>query len=452
MNYIIGLVVYVLVLVVIGIFISRKNPDFDSYFFAQRKLGSFLIFFTVTAAWFGAASTIATANAAYKIGFNAIWMLGIPTIGTLLVFVLINKKVRETHFISLPVLLEKYYGNSVAVFASFLIFFYMIVLAASQLVAWGGFISHFTGQSYTLTVVIGAGAIIIYSFLGGYLSVVITNAVQFLLIVVAFVYLMVFFKDSTSLINPSDYNLWSNSEYNVLMTVSFILAWVISPIIWQRIGSAKSARSSRWGLIMAIGAFAGLYYMVIQVGIYMRGIPEAGQNSIDMLGALIKNWLPAGGSVLVFLGIAAAIMSTADTAINVGALTLVKDVLHVKKKTRALLLAKISTIVCGGLAILIAIRFNSIIKTLGLASEIMAEGLFIPGMYMLFFKQKRPFAALFSLILGGGFSLLVFVNAYQAFLPLPQWPYSLPWGLGLSLLGFVLGYGLDQITLFRRKP
>jgi SSS family solute:Na+ symporter len=72
-------------------------------------------------------------------------------------------------------------------------------------------------------------------------------------------------------------------------------------------------------------------------------------------------------------------------------------------------------------------------------------GLFIPGMYALFFKKKRPLAALLSLVLGGGFSIIVFVNAYGLALPLPQWPYSLPYGLSLSLLGFITGYLLDKV-------
>ena len=151
-----------------------------------------------------------------------------------------------------------------------------------------------------------------------------------------------------------------------------------------------------------------------------------------------------GGSILVFLGIAAAITSTAATAFNVGALTLVKDVIRIKHKNRTALYARMATFICGALAVLVALRFNSIIKTLGLASEIMAEGLFIPGIYMLFFKKKKPLAALLSLILGGGFSIVVFINAYGLSLPLPQWPESLPYGLGLSLLGFVIGYLLDK--------
>ncbi|HLP59344.1 MAG TPA: sodium:solute symporter family protein [Candidatus Deferrimicrobium sp.] len=441
--YLTGLFVYFVLLAIIGIVVSRKNPDFDAYFYGERKMGSFLIFFTVTASWFGAASIIATANAAYKTGFNALWMLCIPTLTTIIIFIIINKKVRETRFISLPVLLEKYYGKAVAGFASFLIFFYMVVLAASQLVAWGTFAGNFIGTGYGITVIIGAAVVILYSYLGGYLSIVFTDALQFLMITVSLIYFVSFLKNSPSTFKPTDYNFFAGSGHNLLMTLSFTLAWVISPIIWQKIASARSAKSSRWGLLMSLGALAFFYILVIQAGVYTRNFP-ATENTADVLSIVIKNWLPVGGSILVFLGIAAAITSTAATAINVGALTLVKDVILIKRKNRTALYARIATFICGALAVLVALRFNSIIKTLGLASEIMAEGLFIPGMYMLFFKKKKPLAALLSLILGGGFSIVVFINAYGLSLPLPQWPESLPYGLGLSLLGFVLGYLLDK--------
>jgi len=444
--YFIGLFVYCAVLVLIGVLLAKKNPDFDAYFYGKRKLGSFLIFFTVTASWFGAASTIATVNAAYKTGFNAVWLLGIPTIITITVFIIINKKIRETRFISLPVLLEKYYGKIVSSFASFLIFFYMVLLAASQLVAWGKFVGNFTGQNYQTAVISGAVVVIIYSYLGGYLSVVFTDGLQFLLLTLSLIYLMVFFKDTTPLFKPTDFDFFADSHHNILMTVSFTLAWVISPIIWQRLASARSAKISRRGLLVSIAAFSILYFWVIRVGIYLRSISAAtaGTKGGDIFAFVIKNWLPAGGSLLVFLGIAAAIMSTTDTAVNVGALTLVKDVFKIKRKSKTVVYAKIATFISGTLAVLIALKFNSIIKTLGLASEIMAEGLFIPGMYLLFFKKKRPLAALLSLVMGGGFSLLVFINAYGLALPLPQWPYSLPYGLGLSLLGFITGWLFDK--------
>lgn len=438
--YLITLIIYFIILSFFGLALSKKNIDFDSYFFGKRKLGVFLIFFTVTASWFGGAATIATIDDAYKNGFESIWLIGIPTILTIFIFVLINKKIREIHFVSLPIFLNKYYGKSVSSFASFLIFFYMIVLAASQFVAWGKFVSIFIEENYAVTVITGAIIVILYSYLGGYISVVLTDGLQFFLLTLSIIYLILSLKNNIHYIQPSDLNIFSNIQYNILMAISFTLAWLISPIIWQRISSANTKKSSKRGLIISIIAFSVLYILIILIAICLRKFPA---NS-NFFSNIIKNSLPLSGSILVFIGIGAAIMSTADSAINIGALTLVKDVFNLKDKKKVILFSKVSTFISGCLAVLIALEFNSIIKTLGLASEIMAEGLFIPGMYALFFKKRKPFAALLSLLLGGGFSLIVFINAYGLKLPIPEWPYSLPYGLSLSLFGFLIGYFIDK--------
>jgi SSS family solute:Na+ symporter len=406
--YLITLIIYFIILSFFGLALSKKNIDFDSYFFGKRKLGTFLIFFTVTASWFGGASTIATIDDAYKKGFESIWLIGIPTILTIFIFVLINKKIREIHFVSLPIFLNKYYGKLVSSFASFLIFFYMTVLAASQFVAWGKFVSIFIEENYEVTVITGAVIVILYSYLGGYISVVLTDGLQFFLLTLSIIYLILSLKNNIHYIQPSDLNIFSNIQYNMLMAISFTLAWLISPIIWQRISSANTKKSSKRGLIISIIAFSILYILIILIAICLRKFPV---NS-NFFSNIIKNSLPLSGSILVFIGIGAAIMSTADSAINIGALTLVKDVFNLKDKKNVILYSKISTFISGSLAVLIALEFNSIIKTLGLASEIMAEGLFIPGMYALFFKKRKPFAALLSIILGGGFSIIVFITVY----------------------------------------
>ena len=100
----------------------------------------------------------------------------------------------------------------------------------------------------------------------------------------------------------------------------------------------------------------------------------------------------------------------------------------------------------GAAAFLVATGFRSILQTIGLASEIMAEGLFIPGMAMIFMKRRAPLAGLLGLVLGGGFSVLSFLGSLGA-LPfsLPAWPRSVPFGLALSAAGFVFGF------LFRRR-
>ena len=431
------LVIYFTTLVVIGIGLAKKNVDFDSFFFGRRKLGSGLIFLTVTASWFGAASTIATINRAKTSGLNALWLLAIPTILSLIFFVFLQKKIYASNFQSLPHFLQSFYGRGVSALASGLIYLYMILLAASQFVAWGKFIRHFLGESYSVTILIGALIVILYSYFGGYLSVVFTDSIQFLLLSAALVYLFFHLKPITPHIISTDFNMLLDIKTNLLITLSFTMAWTISPIIWQRIASAGSQNKSKKGLFLATGTIALLYLLTINIAIGLR------QYTGQEFSSIINIFLSPGGKILVFIGIAAAIMSTADTAINVAALTMVKDLLPTKKEN-VIRLSRFSTFISGLLAVIIALSLDSIIQLLGLASEIMAEGFFIPGMYALFFKNHKPLAGTLSLILGGGFSILAFVNAYGLGLPIPAWPHSLPIGLSLALIGFLIGLFWDR--------
>jgi len=440
MSYILVLSFFLVILLIIGIFLSKYSKTFSDYFFGKKDIGSLLIFFTITASWIGASTTIATIEKGILIGFNAIWMLGVPTFLTIFIFILLNKKIRDSNFISLPEFLKFYYGKKISFFASILVLFYMIVLSASQLVAWGKFISEFINTNYTETVLIGGLIIIIYSFFGGYLSVIFTDGIQLIFISTAILYLFFYSNKSLTYMVSDDFKLLENFNFNILMVISFTLAWIISPIIWQRIISAKTAKASKRGLLMSLITFFILYVLIIFIAISLR---QYGGESTN-LGSIIKTYLPKFGSVLVFIGIASAIMSTADSALNIGALTLSNDILHISSEKKKIFYAKFATVFCGILAVIIAMRFTSIIKTLGLASEIMAEGFFIPGMAALLFKTKKPLAGILSLSFGGGFSTLVFLNEYGLSLPIPNWPYSLPYGLGLSLSGFIIGYFLDK--------
>jgi solute:Na+ symporter, SSS family len=107
----------------------------------------------------------------------------------------------------------------------------------------------------------------------------------------------------------------------------------------------------------------------------------------------------------------------------------------------------VATVLVGALAFLVAMKFTSILKTIGLASEVMAEGLFVPGIAMVFLKKKLPTAGLLSLGLGGGFALAGFLSQSGLIsLGLPVWPYSVPFGVGLSAAGFLIGWLFDRRT------
>jgi SSS family solute:Na+ symporter len=193
--------------------------------------------------------------------------------------------------------------------------------------------------------------------------------------------------------------------------------------------------------------------LVVLIGIYSLPVFAGRPLRSPLVSEIIvrKSGLLLGG--VLFVAVLAAVMSTMDTAINTGALSLTRDVFQQvfpSSGPGAIVLAsRLSTLAVGGIAFLVATRFQSILKTIGLASEIMAEGLFIPGLAMIFLRRRLPLAGLLSLLGGGGFSAVGFLAETRLIpLGLPAWPYRVPLGVAVSLAGFASGWVLEKI----KKP
>jgi SSS family solute:Na+ symporter len=200
--------------------------------------------------------------------------------------------------------------------------------------------------------------------------------------------------------------------------------------------------------LFAAAVLLALYAGLVSIGMMSLSQVSPNQSEGPLLSSIISS---QGGSllgVLLFIAIISAVMSTLDTAINTGALSLTHDVIEqiglFRRKQSPVLMARAATMFIGIMSFIIATQFQSILKTLGLASEIMAEGLFIPGIAMIFLKRKFPSAGAISLVSGGTFAVIGFLNEIGILgWPWPSWPFSLPYGLAISGMGFLLGVVID---------
>ena len=191
---------------------------------------------------------------------------------------------------------------------------------------------------------------------------------------------------------------------------------------------------------------------VVLIGIFSLPLFSVQALSRPLISEIIVSKVGVLFGGILFIAVASAILSTMDTAINTGALGLTRDFyqqVFPSAKKRPVLVSRLATVLVGALAFLISTRFQSILKTIGLSSEILAEGFFVPGLAMIYLKRRLPSAGLLSLCFGGGFAVLSFLGAMNV-LPfnLPTWPYSVPYGLLLSLFGFFVGLIID----LKKKP
>ncbi|MBN1223652.1 MAG: sodium:solute symporter family protein [Candidatus Aminicenantes bacterium] len=460
-GYLIG---YVTLILLVGILFSRKMQSIEDFFLASRSLPAVLVYFSLAASWLGATSILVSIDEAYIKGVSSFWVIGIPSVLTVMIFgFFLVRPIRRLPIVTLPDLFEMRYGRIVRHMTSILIVWYMALLAASQMVALGNFLKAFLGTSYFSSLLIGTAVVLIYSIGGGFLSVVITDGFQFFLLTVGIVSLFFFLTGQTTMSDvfttaaqmgrTNYFDFFVGFERNVWIVVSFTLAWIISPIVWQRIQASRSDKDARRGLISSGVTFFVFFGVIVMIGVLCLPLLPMTASQTPVLSLLLttKTGHVLGG--LLFVAVIAAIMSTMDTAINTGALSLTRDVFQQifpqGRLKKVIQISRLSTFLMGALSFLIATRVQGILKSIGLASEIMTEGLFIPGMAMIFLRKRFPTAGFASLLLGGGYSLLGFMSE-TGFLHLewPEWPYSVPYGLVLSLCGFLAGFLFDA---WRRK-
>jgi len=460
-TYLFFFIAYSLLLLSASIIFSRRMKNLEDFFLASRKLPFLLVYFSLTASWIGASSTLVSVDEAFGHGVSSLWIMGLPAVITVAVFAFVlARPIRKLPILTLPDLVEMRYGRLVRHMAAILIVWYMTVLAASQMTALGSFLMPLIGKSYFLCILFGTFVVLIYSVLGGFFSVALTDGFQFLFLSVGFICLFIFLNGKTSFSELSDlviqygrsdyFNIFFEFKRNLWILISFTLAWIISPIAWQRIQASRSDHTAKKGLLAAGGTFFIFYGIILMTGMlawaaYRDLVP--GQNTLSLL-ITSKTTLLLGG--IIFTAISAAIMSTLDTAVNTGAMSMTRDIVQrmifPEGIKRVVLVSRLMTLLIAGIALLIASQIKSILLSLGLASEIMTVGFFIPGIAMIFMHEKAPLAGFLSLTLGILFSLTGFLSQMGVFPQiLPEWPFSVPYGLLLSFSGFMVGLMIDRI-------
>jgi SSS family solute:Na+ symporter len=456
---------YAVLLLAAGLLFPKKFHDLESFFLAGRRLGAAGVAFSLGAAWVGAASLLVSTDQAFREGASAYWIIGLPAVATLLLFLPLAGTIRNLGGSTISDVMEARYGPAARPLTTVLIVWYMAVLAASQMVAAGNFLKLFLGTSYLAGAAMAAAVVMIYLGVGGFLSVVRTHTVQFFLLIVGVAALTVSlgFRSSwaaveaaaASLGKTTYFDFLAYADRNTLIALSFVLAWTISPIAWQRIQAARSDGAARGGVGAAAVLLALFYGGIICAGMLFLPLFQGPRPEGPLVSAYIALKTSAVLGGLIFVTVLAAILSTMAAAVNSGAFLLARDLLRYGHRPgggpSSVALSRAATLFVGGAAFLAAARFEDILKTLGLASKIMAEGLFLPGLAALFMKRRAPLAGLLSLIAGGGYACLCFLaEAGFTVLAVPEWPQSLPLGLALSASGFAVGLALEGMK--RRPP
>jgi sodium/proline symporter len=179
------LAIYVLVLLSIGIYASRKSKTYSDFNLAGRSNNKWITAISTEAAAVSGWLFLGFPGAVFLLGFGVVWILIGWMGGTLINWLLISKRLRIASELynsaSLVELFEKRLNDKsgkLALASGIAIIILMIINSSAEIVACAKLISGSFGINYTLGATIGLLLVVVYTFLGGYFAVSWTNLIQ----------------------------------------------------------------------------------------------------------------------------------------------------------------------------------------------------------------------------------------------------------------------------------
>lgn len=157
-----------------------RNPD--DFYVAGRRLTPFILAATLTATNISLYSFVGVSGTAYKHGISIIWQTWTGNMALVLAGLFIIPVMRRLKIRTIPELLELRYNSVVRLLVSVLWVFRLAFWLGVVLYAGVSAAQQITGiTSFTFWVLLFSIIIILYTMLGGMWSIVFTDAIQFVL-------------------------------------------------------------------------------------------------------------------------------------------------------------------------------------------------------------------------------------------------------------------------------
>ncbi|MDQ0254541.1 sodium/proline symporter [Evansella vedderi] len=481
------LILYLILLVGIGIYSSRKSSNgLTDFYLAGRNLNKWTVAFSAVSSGRSSWLVLGVSGTAYLTGLNAVWAVaGYITVEVFMFFFVARRFRRfseSTGSITIPDILENRLGDPKKILrlvSSLIILFFMVAYVGSQLVGGATAFSGSLGITQTQGMLLTAAIIFLYTILGGFHAVSKTDVLQIMFMFFSLVILPI-----TAIIQLGGFEpiLATMHAEGGGFTSPFAFAFgaIIgllgigfgspgNPHIIVRYMSLKDEKEMRqaaliatfWNVIMGWGA--------IMVGLVGRAyfpsvdmLPNSNNEQIfTSLGAEVMNPFFAG---ILLVAVLAAIMSSADSQLLVGASAVVRDIyerIFARDKeisqARLVMYSRIVILVLMGLSIWLASSAQEFVFWMVLFAFGGLGACFGPALILSFYWKGLTRAGVLTGMITG---LITVVMVKQQ----PQWTYSIidvheflhKYFFGITyeaVPGFIIAtFFTVVVSLFTQKP
>ncbi|HDR1150942.1 TPA: sodium/pantothenate symporter [Pasteurella multocida] len=448
----------------------QKGSFLSEYYVGNRSMSGFVLAMTTAATYVGASSFIGGPGAAYKFGLGWVLLAMIQVPVVLFTLGVLGKKfamwAREHKSLTInDILFSRYKSLTIVLLASLSLLFSFFIMMAVQFIGVGRLLETTLNIDYRLSVLIFATTVGIYTFIGGFRAVVLTDTIQGLIMMIG-TFLLLFgviyagggvsqIIDTLETIDPrliTPYGIEARPLDFTFMASFWVLVCfglLGLPHTVIRAMSYKNSKALHSGIVIGTVVIA-----LLMLGMHLAGalgravVPELSVTD-KIIPTLMIQVLPPVVAGIFLAAPMAAIMSSIDSMLIQASSTLIKDLYlrfkpeQIRNERRVKILSTVATLFMTVLVTVATLNPPDMLIWLNLFALGGLETTFLWVMLLgLYWQKANAYGAVCSMIVGLG----SYVTLTAASIKLLDFHAIVP-ALLFGLIAFLIGnqYGERKI-------
>ena len=339
-------IVYLILMMSIGIFFYYRTRNLADYILGGRQLSPMVAALSAGASDMSGWLLLGLPGALYAGGMSNMWIAVGLSIGAFLNWQFVAKRLRQyteaaNDALTLPDYLENRFRDRsrvLRVISAVVILVFFTIYVSSGLVGGAILFEKTFGMNYQLALWVGALAIMLYTFLGGFMAVSLTDFIQgtlmfIALLVVPYIVVQVVgnWEAAVAKVGSIDSSHLDAFSGMSLLGIVSLMAWGLGyfgqPHILARFMAVRSShevpKAQMVGMIwMVLGLFGAMFTGFFGIAYFANAPLENSETVfIALTQALFNPWI-AG---ILLAAILAAIMSTVDSQLLVCSSAIAED-------------------------------------------------------------------------------------------------------------------------------
>lgn len=380
---------YMVLCIAIGLWALKRTRNTSDFFMASRNLGVLITGIALFSSIMSGFGFVGGPGLVYKMGISSFWILVTTPIGFALAFFLVAKRIRLLaelrNSISLPdIAAARYNCPKVRGLVAVAILCGVVAYLATQIRAMAFVLQEIFAsngvwghESVLFCVIVSCAVLVFYCVTGGIIASVYTDLFQGIVMVVVAVLIFigalgaieggmggmmeVILNDNAEAAGP-----WGTLGMLGCLSWFFLFTLGVAgqPHVVTKMMMSRKVEDARKTLPITLLGYTVTALLWIGIGMLMRAVVLNGSQAElvradDAAAVFLQSYAHPVLAGLVFAGLFAAIMSTADGFLNIGAAAIVHDIPRAvtgKSIRNELLWARIATVVLAILAAVFALQ------------------------------------------------------------------------------------------------